>query len=112
MKKQNILKSNRDYNRIIETKNSIKYKDYIIFIEKTNNLDYHFGFSVGKKIGNAVVRNKIKRQLKSIIDKKNYQNGFNCIIMVRKSILKKNYQEKEADLIMLLKQQKLIKEEK
>lgn len=111
MKKKNILKSNRDYNRIIQTKNSINYKDYIIFIEKTNNIDYHFGFSVGKKIGNAVVRNKIKRQLKNIIDKKSYQNGFNCIIMVKKSILNKNYQEREKNLINLLIQENLIKEE-
>lgn len=98
MKKINIVKKNEDYNRIIQNMKPYKYKDYIIYIEKTNDSQYHFGFSVGKKVGNAVTRNKIKRQLKHILDQKDYKKGFNCIIIVRKSILTKTYQEREANL--------------
>ena len=60
MKKINILKSNRDFNRIIKYNNSFKYKNYIIYIERDTNDLYKFGISVSKKIGNAVVRNKLK----------------------------------------------------
>lgn len=112
MKKINILKSNHDYNRIITSGSIKKYKDYILYIEKTDDEIYHFGFSVGKKIGKAVIRNKIKRQLKNIIDKKNYQKGFNCIIMVKKSILNRTYQEIEKNLIEGLIKESLIKEER
>ena len=112
MKKINILKENRDFNRIIQNSRGYKYKDYIIYLEKNTNNIYHFGFSVGKKIGNAVTRNKIKRQLKNVIDKNNYQNNFNCIIIVRKSILNKTYQEMEKNLLELIKKQGIIKEER
>ena len=56
--------------------------------------------------------NKIKRQLRSIIDKNDYQNNFNCIIIVRKSILNKTYQEITNQLFEIVEQQKLIKKEK
>lgn len=109
MKKINILKENRDYNRIINQVKPFYFKDYVIYIEKNTDEIYHFGFSVGKKIGNAVIRNKIKRQLKNIINKNNYQNGFNCIIIVRKGILNKSFQEISYNLNEALNQLKIMK---
>ena len=53
MKKINIIKKNDDYNRIIQNEKPYKYKDYVIYMEKVENSNYHFGFSVGKKVGNA-----------------------------------------------------------
>ena len=113
MKKINIIKENTDYYRIIKNNKPFKYKEYSIFLEKNNdNKYYQFGFSVSKKICNAVNRNKIKRRLKDIIDKKDYKNNFNCIIIVRKSILNKTYQEITNQLFEIVEQQKLIKKEK
>ena len=99
-----------DFDRIIKNNKSYKYKDYILYVEKTQNLTYHFGLSVGKKVGNAVTRNKIKRQLKTIIDKNNYEKGINCIIIVRKGLLEKTYQEKEKILLEVFHKLNIIKE--
>ena len=110
MKKINILKNNRDFNRIIDSYKSHKYKDFVIYIERTNDDLYHFGISVGKKIGNAVTRNKYKRRIRSIIDKKNYQKGINCIIILRKSILDREYIEIENALLKAFKELKITKE--
>ena len=73
-------------------------------------LEYKFGLSVGKKIGNAVNRNKVKRQLKSIIDKKDYQNNFNCIIIVGRGINERTYEERENNLLIALNNLNIIKE--
>lgn len=110
MKKINIVKKNEDFNRMIQTISPYKTKSFLIYIERETNEYYHFGFSVGKKIGNAVTRNRIKRQIKSILDQKNYQNGFNCIIMVRKSILSRSFQEIEKELLDALEKLKITKE--
>ncbi len=112
MKKKNIIKESFEFDRIIKNNKSQKYKDYIIYIEYNNNEDYHFGLSVGKKVGNAVIRNKVKRQLKSIIDKNKYKNGFNCIIIVRKEILSKTFNEMSEDLNIFLNKLNIIKEDK
>ena len=110
MKKENILKENYDFQRIIKSNRPYKSKNYIIYIEKNNEESYHFFFSFGKKIGNAVVRNKLKRQLKNIVRKKDYQNGFNCIIIVSSNILTKSFEEKEKELLRIFNDLNIIKE--
>jgi len=110
VKKKNIIKSNRDFDRIIKNNKSYRYKDYIIYLERTTDYDYHFGLSVGKKIGNAVIRNKVKRQLKAIIDKNNYEKGINCIIIVRKGILEKSFVMMEEELNNCFEKLKIKKE--
>lgn len=107
MKKINTVKKNLDFSRIIKENKPYKTKQYIIYIERTKQDRYHFGISVSKKVGNAVVRNKIKRQIKSIIDKKDYKNDFNCIIIVRKNFLNNSYLENENQLLEVLKKFKL-----
>ena len=72
---------------------------------------YKFGISASKKLGNAVNRNKIKRQVRSIIDKNDYQNNFNCIIIVGRGILKRNFQEMYENLHKIFQSLNIYKEE-
>ena len=112
MKKVNIVKENRDYNRIIKENRPFKYKDYIIYIDKREPPIYRFGFSVGKKVGNAVTRNRVKRQIKAIVSQNDYQNDFDCIIIVGKGILNRSFSEMSENLNFALKKLKLVKERK
>ena len=112
MNKEHILKKNIDFQRIIRNNRPYRFKEYILYVEKNNDSSYHFGFSVGKKIGKAVIRNKIKRQLKHIISKKDYQNGFNCIIIVNNNILNKSFKAMQYDLNAILEKLNLIKEKR
>lgn len=110
MNKLHTVKKNYDFDRIIKNNKSYKYKDYIIYVERNTNDVYKFGLSVGKKLGNAVIRNKFKRQIKSIIDKKDYQNNFNCIIILGKGILNKNYDEMQQNLFEAFEKINILKE--
>ena len=103
MKKKEIIKKSSDYSEIIQKNNRIKNKYYSIFYEKSEKK--LFGISIPKKTGTAVVRNKIKRQIKNIIDtnKIHIQNNYNYVIIIRKEILELTYQEKEKELITLFK---------
>ena len=111
MKKKNIIKESFEFDRIIKNNKSQKYKDYIIYIEYVNSNDYHFGLSVGKKVGNAVMKNKIKRRLKNIIDKNNYKNGFNCIIIVGRGIIDRSYEEMTINYNKAIESLNIIKED-
>lgn len=110
MKKINILKKNEDFSRIIASQKPYKYKDYIIYKEKQTTGISHFGISVGKKVGNAVIRNRIKRQIKNIIDHYPYKTDFNCIIIVKKGILTKTFSEMQEDILEIMKKIHILEE--
>ena len=111
MKKINILKENYDFERIIKNNKSYRNNYCYIYIERKDNSEpYKFGISVSKKIGNAVIRNTYKRRIKSILDKNKYNNSFNCILVIRKTVLDSDYNEIEKSITNDLIKLNLIKE--
>ena len=104
MKKLEIIKSSREYTEIINLNKSKKNKYFSIYYRK-NNQDNRYGITIPKKTGTAVVRNKIKRRLKNIIDnnKKIVQSGYDYVIIVKKGVLDLTYQEMERELLKLIK---------
>lgn len=64
------------------------------------------GLAISKKVGKATKRNKIKRQLRtlikmSILDISNV--GYYYIILTRKNIMQADYKNLQKDLIICLK---------
>ncbi|MGN1341812.1 MAG: ribonuclease P protein component [Bacilli bacterium] len=104
MKKLEIIKSSREYTEIINLNKSKKNKYFSIYYRK-NNQDNRYGITIPKKTGTAVVRNKIKRKIKNIIDnnKKIVQSGYDYVIIVKKGVLELTYQEMERELLKLIK---------
>lgn len=104
MKKNEIVKSSILFNQIIQEGKKESNKNYILYYLESGEEKPRFGIAVGKKLGNAVVRNKIKRQIRSIIDKNKmlFKKSFNYIIMVRKEYNDLKYNEKEKSLQELL----------
>ena len=104
MRKLYIVKEQRDFDKIIKTGYLQKNSFFVIYCLK-NQLPYdRFGISVGKKIGNAVHRNKYKRKLRAIIDnyKKMYVNNRDYIIILRERAKEKDYQELESSFLSLM----------
>lgn len=95
MKKKFIVKENGDFTNIINNGRYYKSNYFTIYALKNDLDNYRFGISVGKKVGNAVVRNKVKRQMRMIIDnyKKNYQNGMDYIIIIRSNYTNADFSE-------------------
>lgn len=111
LKKINIIKENREFDRIIQNNTPFCYKSFLVYVEKKQK-NYKFGISVSKKICNAVGRNKFKRQIRNILDKYEFNKDFNCIIIARKSILNYSFQELNDQLAYCLKKINIIRGEK
>lgn len=105
MKKKNIVKENKDFSKIINSGQKKWNDTFSIYYINTNRDDYRFGISVSKKIGNAVVRNKIKRQVRNIIDKykKIYPKHQDYIIIIRRNYINLNFSEIDSKYIELMK---------
>ena len=104
MKKVNIIKNSRDINKILNDRKCIRNKYYSIFLGENNEDTYRFAICVSKKIGNAVVRNKIKRQTKDIIDKSNliFKTNKDYVIIVSREINSIDFNEMKKNLIDLI----------
>lgn len=105
MKNSRIIKGNEEFQKIINKRNIVKNKSFIINIFKKEEKHFRYGISVGKKIGIAVNRNKIKRQVRMMV-KKNLANivdkKMDVIIVVRKVYLETTYKENELILKKLI----------
>lgn len=105
MKKINIIKDSKDFEKILSNGKSIRNENYIIYYLDKEKEYYRFGLSVGKKISNkAVDRNKLKRRLKSIIDNNQniYEKNKDYIIIMKGSCLNLEYQDLESSFTKLI----------
>lgn len=104
MKKVNILKEKKDFDRIFKLRKQISSKYAYLYTADNPSNSYRFGICVSKKIGNAVRRNKVKRQIKDIIDKSGL-HFFNkdYIIVIKQSVNNAVFVEIKDDIISLLK---------
>lgn len=103
MKKKNIVKEKKDFDRAFKFNNQTKSKYAFLYTYNTKS-EYRFGICISKKIGNAVTRNKLKRQVKDIIDKsKLHFMNKDYIIVLKKSAVGAEYLMLKEDLINLLK---------
>lgn len=58
---------------------------FLVLIARSNGVTLsRFGFSVGRRVGGAVTRNKVKRRLRETARLAQVQNGWDMVVIVRK----------------------------
>lgn len=104
MKKINIVRKNTEFNNIIKVGKKYKSKLFYLCLLDNNYKFNRYGIAVSTKIGNAVTRNKYKRQIKNIIDKINVQTAsdYDIIVIARGNIKESNYNEIKEDICNLI----------
>lgn len=108
MKKERRITSTIEFQSIIKNKKFVTNGSFVVYFKVKQNDLSRVGVSVSKKLGSAVVRNKIKRQVRMMLQK-NYlpQFQFDSVIIVRKTYLDKPFKENEKMLENLLNKVKL-----
>jgi len=105
MKKRERIKNKEEFDNMIKNTNSKKNSFFIIHTNPKKEENTRFGIAVGTKVGNAVTRNKLKRQIKEIINEKRilFEKELDYIIIVRKSCLDLNFEQMKEKLKELIK---------
>ena len=104
MKIINRIKATDDFALTIKKGKAQRDQSYVIHY-RTNEFQYvRVGISVSSKIGNAVVRNHIKRQIRSMCDEIiNYNNhSLDIVIVVKPNFLDRSFDDNKMSLKKLL----------
>lgn len=103
MKVLNRIKKNAEFNKVIDEGKLIKSDSLSLYFLE-NNLGYtRIGISIPKKSGKAVVRNKMKRQIRAIIAKEVIlDKSFDYILIARKQYDVKQFEKTRSDIKYLV----------
>ena len=104
MKIINRIKASDDFALTIKKGKAQRDQSYVIHY-RTNELNYvRVGISVSSKIGNAVARNHIKRQIRSMCDELiDYNNQtLDIVIVVKQGFLSRTFIDNKESLRKLL----------
>ncbi|HLR14315.1 MAG TPA: ribonuclease P protein component [Bacillota bacterium] len=112
MKKSYRIKKNEEFQYVFKRGKSFANRQLVMYyIEKSDQAHFRLGLSVGKKIGNAVTRNHIKRCLRQSFHELKHQitKPIDIVIIARKPTKDMSCSEIKKSLIHILSREKLLK---
>jgi len=103
MKKTNVIKKYLEFKEILDLRRFKRNPLFTIYYRDNEYQKTRIGILITKKHGNAVRRNKIKRQVRSIIDSSiDYKIGKDLIIVISKNYDPNEYLKNKESLSQLL----------
>jgi ribonuclease P protein component len=114
MKKEYRIKKNQEFQAVFKNGKSFANRQFVVYaLDKPDQSHFRIGLSVGKKIGNAVTRNRVKRLIRQVIfefsndldQKKDY------IIIARMPAADMSYEEVKKSLAHALRKAKVLKKQ-
>lgn len=108
MKKQFRIKKSEEFQEIMKFKRFYTSPSLTIYVKPKRESTNRVGISAGKKLGGAVERNKVKRQVRMMIQEcYDFNEDFDTIILIREQFIKESYLTNKNYLETLLKKVKI-----
>lgn len=104
------LKKNKEFNMTYSRGKSYPAKRIILICLKRKYGGVRFGFTASKKVGCAVKRNRVRRQLKEAVapEISKIRGNWHLIFVARKGIAETPFCDIKGDVLYLLKKAGLI----
>jgi len=105
------LKKNHEFQSVYKNSKSNANKYLIMYVKENGTQQNRIGISVSKKVGNSVVRHRVKRLIKESyrLQEQIFNSGLDIVIVARKSAESAGFQEIESALLHLGKLNQIIK---
>lgn len=111
MQRQYRLAKRQDFSKVYRLGRSAANRQFVIYaLPNPQTETIRAGISASKKLGGAVVRNRVRRMIKEIVrhHAQRLVNGYDLIVIVRKPAVDMNYKEMEKSLLHALKRASLL----
>lgn len=115
MRKSYRVKKESEFQKVFQKGNSCANRKFVVYqLAKKTQPHFRVGISVGKKVGNAVTRNRVKRYIRQglLEEKANLKSEVDFIIIARKGVEDLDYKETKQNLVHVLKLAKLLEKGK
>lgn len=110
MKKNRRILKSEEFQKIMKKKQFFSCPSLVIYYALRQENVSRVGLTVSKKVGNAVYRNKCKRQLRMILSKLiEKDDQYDYIVLARIDYFKFSYEENKKSLENLYKKIKIKK---
>ncbi|MCK8826837.1 ribonuclease P protein component [Natroniella acetigena] len=111
MVKDGKLKKTYEFRKVYKKGKSVANRLLVLYVLFTGDSNRRVGYSVTKKVGNAVVRNRVKRVLREVYRHNNSKlvSGIDLVLIARKPIVNASYQQIENRLNHLFRKAKILK---
>lgn len=105
MEKKNRLTKREYFDKVYRGGKSVANHQFVLYSYARPQPGFRLGISVSKKLGNAVVRNYIKRRVKEIVrlNSQRFPAGYDYILIARKPVVGMAYAEIEKSIFHVLK---------
>ena len=105
------LRKNQQFQFVYRNGKSYANKYMVMYVKKNGLGINRLGISVSKKVGNSVVRHRVKRLIKESyrLHENIFNSGLDIVIVGRQSAATVGYEEVESALLHLGKLHKMIK---
>ncbi len=108
------LKKNWEFKRVYRKGRTVVSRNIVLYY-CPNGYDYNrIGFSINKKVGKSVVRNRIRRVYKEafkVVDKY-LDKGYDIVLIARKPAVDVTFKQASKELYNLCRKKQLIIEER
>ncbi len=103
MKFSESLKKNSDFQKVYSAGRSYANRYLVMFILENGTGCNRIGISVSRKVGNSVVRHRLKRLIKEVyrIHEGMFHCGYDIIVIARVTAKEISYRETESALLHL-----------
>ena len=99
MKKKYSLKRNEEIAKIVHSRKFYRNDIFVVYFTKNEQQNSRVCISVSKKIGHAVTRNKIKRQIREMVtDIFNFEIKIDFVIVVKNKYLEEEFSSNKSKL--------------
>lgn len=110
MKKEYRIKKSQEFEAIIKNKIFAADPSIVLYVKKKKEDQNRIGITVKKKTGNAVVRNKVKRQMRMMVQEiYDFNENFDSIILIKEKFVENDYLTNKKTLERLYNKIKKVK---
>ena len=104
------LKNNTDFKRVYNSGKSQGNKYLVMYVVENGLGINRLGISVSKKVGNSVIRHRVKRLVKEAyrLHENMFNSGLDIVVVVRRGSDRISYHEVEDSLIHLAKIHRIL----